>query len=81
MRQRLAAGLLRKIGLTETIAASTDEYVTIASYLAQECKVQDRRNVRRQAIKSAAAHANHDVGVVRSFEKSLIDALRTRVAI
>ncbi|MDO8264225.1 MAG: tetratricopeptide repeat protein [Gallionella sp.] len=78
MRQRLAAGLLRKIGMTDTIAASVDEYVAIAKRLAAECRDPDRRDARRRALKAAAPLADNDVSVVRAFERNLIEALAER---
>jgi protein O-GlcNAc transferase len=78
MRQRLAAGLLRKIGLTDTIAASKAEYVAIAARLAAECRDPVRRAAHRAKLKAAAPQADHDVSVVRAFEQSVIDALAER---
>jgi predicted O-linked N-acetylglucosamine transferase (SPINDLY family) len=75
MRQRLAAGLLRKIGLTETIATSGDQYVSIAARMATACRDPTRRNSLRETVKSAARGADNNVSVVRAFEKTLIDAL------
>jgi len=79
MRQRLAAGLLRKIGITETIATSADHYWTIATRLAEECRDSSRRSARRQSIISRAPRADNDIGVVRAFEKSLIDAFAEKM--
>jgi protein O-GlcNAc transferase len=78
MRQRLAAGLLRKIGMTDTIAASKDDYVAIAARLATECREPIRRNARRNELKTAAPRVDQDIGVVRAFEQSVIDALAER---
>ncbi|HUW76757.1 MAG TPA: tetratricopeptide repeat protein, partial [Gallionella sp.] len=78
MRQRLAAGLLRKIGLADTIAASKAEYVAIAARLAGECRNPVHRAARRKELKAAAPQADHDVSVVRAFEQSVIDALAER---
>jgi len=78
MRQRLAAGLLHKIGMTDTIAASKAEYVAIATRLAAECLDPVRRAARRNELKAAAPRADHDVSVVRSFEQSVINALAER---
>jgi hypothetical protein len=78
MRQRLAAGLLRKIGLADTIAASKAEYVAIAARLAAECRKPVHRTARRKELKAAAPQADHDVSVVRAFEQSVIDALAER---
>jgi predicted O-linked N-acetylglucosamine transferase (SPINDLY family) len=78
MRQRLAAGLLRKIGLTETIANTSDQYVTIAIRLAEECRDPAQRNARRQSIISAAPRMDNDISVVRAFESILIDTMAAR---
>ncbi|MBL8392204.1 MAG: tetratricopeptide repeat protein [Candidatus Accumulibacter sp.] len=78
LRQRLAAGLLRKIGVTDTIATSAADYVSIAARLAVESRDPNRRRARRQAIKAAASHADEDVTVVRAFEQALVDALADR---
>lgn len=78
MRQRLAAGLLRKIGMTDTIASSSEEYVTVATQLAVECKDPINYNARRKALAAAAHLANRDISVVREFEKSVIGALSER---
>lgn len=75
MRQRLAAGLLRKIEQTETIAQSEAEYIDIATRLAEECRDAELRAKRRAAIKAAAPKADHDVSVVRMFEQILLDEL------
>lgn len=78
LRQRLAAGLLRKLGLTDTIATSVDEYIAIAVQLAEECKNAGLRRARREALKNAAPLCDHDTSVVRAFERSVIDALAVR---
>ncbi len=78
MRQRLAAGLLRKIGLTDTIAASMDEYVAVAARLAAECDDPIRRAARRDELRSAAPLADNDVSVIRAFEQKLIGALAAK---
>ena len=78
MRQRLASGLLRKIGMTDTIAASREEYVAIAAGLAAECRDPVRRAARRDDLKAAAPRADHDVSAVSAFEQSVIDALAER---
>jgi protein O-GlcNAc transferase len=78
MRQRLAAGLLRRIGMTETIAASSEEYLAIASRLARECREPGLRLARRQALIDAAPHADNDVSVVRAFEQAVIECLAAK---
>jgi protein O-GlcNAc transferase len=78
MRQRLAAGLLRKIGITDTIASSREQYIQLAAKLAQECRNPALRNARRQMLKTAAPKADNDVSVVRAFEQTVINALAER---
>jgi len=78
MRQRLAAGLLRKIGIIDTIASSREKYVQLAAKLAEECCNPIVRNARRQLLKTAAPKADNDVSVVRAFEQSVIEALAER---
>jgi predicted O-linked N-acetylglucosamine transferase (SPINDLY family) len=75
LRQRLAAGLLRQIGMTEGIAASGDQYVEIAVRWAQECG-ESGQWARRGAIRQAAAEADDNHAAVSAFEETLIDALQ-----
>jgi protein O-GlcNAc transferase len=75
MRQRLAAGLLRKIGMDDSIATSREDYVAIAVRLAAECHEQNLRDAKRRRIKAAAPQADSDISVVRAFEQSVVDAL------
>lgn len=75
MRQRLAAGLLRKIGITDTIASSRADYVRIAVKLAEECRNPIVRNARRQLLKTAAPKADNDSSVVRAFEQTVLEAV------
>jgi predicted O-linked N-acetylglucosamine transferase (SPINDLY family) len=74
LRQRLAAGLLREIGLPETIAVTDEDYVNIAVRLADECSDADRRRELRHSIKAAVPRMNNDIRVVRAFENTLIEA-------
>jgi predicted O-linked N-acetylglucosamine transferase (SPINDLY family) len=69
MRQRLAAGLLRKTGLHELVATSPGEYVDKAVALATEPGPD--RQARRARIAGAAPLADQDVSVVRAFELEL----------
>jgi 2-polyprenyl-3-methyl-5-hydroxy-6-metoxy-1,4-benzoquinol methylase len=75
MRQRLAAGLLRKMGVTDTIASNAKEYVAIAISLGQESRDPLSRSTRRARVCDAARAADEDVRVVRAFEKTLIEEL------
>jgi protein O-GlcNAc transferase len=67
MRQRLAAGLLRQIGMTEGIAASCDEYVGIAVRSAEESRRGAARDARREAIRTAASKADGNRSAVDAF--------------
>lgn len=74
MRQRLAAGLLRKIGLHDAVATTREGYVNQAVALARADPAG--RAARRQALVRAAAAADEDVSVVRAFEQALLGRLR-----
>jgi predicted O-linked N-acetylglucosamine transferase (SPINDLY family) len=75
MRQRLAAGLLRKIGITDTIVSSRQQYVQCAAQLVQECRDLVRYKTRREAIKNVAPKADNDVSVVQVFEQTILNAV------
>ncbi len=75
MRQRLAAGLLRKAGLSSTVASSADDYIGIATRLAEECRDPDRRKAIRAEVLAAASSVDGDISVVRSFERCLVSEL------
>jgi protein O-GlcNAc transferase len=75
LRQRLAAGLLRQIGMTEGIASSGDQYVDIAVRWAAESRQSDQWGVRREAIRRAAPDADGNQAAVRALEHALIDAV------
>jgi protein O-GlcNAc transferase len=84
LRQRLAAGLLRQIGVTEGIAASGDQYVEIAARWAAQSRRPAEWSARREAVRSAAPRADGNVAAVRALEQALIggatrDRARTRV--
>ena len=61
-----------------TIASSREEYVAIATRLAEECREQNARETRRQSIRIAALQADNDVRVVRAFEQSVMENLAGR---
>jgi protein O-GlcNAc transferase len=71
LRQRLAAGLLRQIGITEGIASSRDQYVQIAVRWAQECHDAGQWALRREAIRRAAAAADGNRLAISAFEQTL----------
>jgi protein O-GlcNAc transferase len=77
LRQRLAAGLLRQIGMTEGIASSADQYVQLAALRAEESRDCGQRAVRRESIRRAAAQADGNHAAVHAFEQALLDALKS----
>ncbi len=78
LRQRLAAGLLRKIGVTDTIASTPSEYVRIAAHLARETSNTAEWDVRRARLKELAPLSDGDMDVVRAFEQVVTDELAAR---
>lgn len=70
LRQRLAAGLLRKIDVTETIASDHGDYVTIAALLAQ---YPEKRRDISELYRNRAVQLDEDVAVVRRFEDIVTD--------
>jgi protein O-GlcNAc transferase len=78
LRQRLAAGLLRQIGMTDGVASSAEQYVQIAALLAQESRDSGQRAVRRESIGRTASRADGNRAAVSAFEHALIDALHSK---
>jgi protein O-GlcNAc transferase len=78
LRQRLAAGLLRQIGMTDGVASSAEQYVQIASLRAQESRDSGQRAARRESIGRCAAQADGNRAAVSAFEQALIDALESK---
>jgi protein O-GlcNAc transferase len=76
LRQRLAAGLLRQIGMTDGIASSREQYVEIAVRWAQECRQSDPWAARREALRRAADKADGNRSAVTAFEQMLIEAVQ-----
>ncbi len=74
LRQRLAAGLLAQIGLTEGIAHSPAQYLGTAVRWAQEAR-SARWPVRREALRRAAPLADGNRLAVRAFEDALAEAV------
>lgn len=74
LRQRLAAGLLRRIGVTETIAHSFQEYVALAVELGND---PVRRTGLRQQLRAVAGEVEDDLAVVRAFERELVARLES----
>lgn len=74
MRGRLASGLLERIGLTELIARSNDEYIDLVIRLVQDQKYYNE--VEAKIIQSRHL-LYEDTSVVRSLEDFLINKLRS----
>jgi protein O-GlcNAc transferase len=75
LRQRLAAGLLRQIGLAEGIATSRDQYVEIAARWGQSSRNRAGWAARREETRQAACKAEGDRSAVVAFEAALVAAL------
>lgn len=81
LRRRLASGLLRKVGIADSVATSRAAYVEIAVQLANESRDPASRARRRQGVRDAAKRADGDLAVVRAFENEIaaaLDGMRTR---
>jgi protein O-GlcNAc transferase len=72
MRQRLAAGLLRQVGVTDGIATSRDQYVEIAARFARESRTS--RLQRRQTLQSASHQADGNRAAVAAFGQAIVTA-------
>jgi protein O-GlcNAc transferase len=79
LRQRLAAGLLKQIGVTDGIATSADEYVAIAVRKARQCRHANHTNQapqakeRREKMRRAAAKADNNRAAVTAFEHAVLE--------
>ncbi len=73
MRSRHAAGILTRMGITETIAATRDGYIALAASLARD---PARRAEIGARMRAAAALAYDDPAVMPALEAALIDRLR-----
>jgi len=78
LRQRLAAGLLRQIGVTEGIVSSREAYIETAVHLAQRCRRPKARGRGRESMSAAAAKADGNLAAVRSIERTLIAAVEAQ---
>ena len=65
LRGRLASGILRRIGMTETIAESVNEYVDLAGMLAQDW---DLRLALGGRLEGPTSHVRCDLAPIRTFE-------------
>jgi len=76
LRQRLAAGLLRQVGVTDGIAMSREQYVATAVDWANECREAKRLIVRRDELRRAAPRADGNRAAILAFEDKLREAFR-----
>ncbi len=76
LRQRLAAGLLRQMGITDGIALTRDEYVDIAVHRAQERSQSDLWVGRRASMRRAARKADGNRSAVNALERTLLESVR-----
>jgi predicted O-linked N-acetylglucosamine transferase (SPINDLY family) len=74
-RQRLAAGLLRQIGITDGIASSRDRYVETAVEWAQQRRRPGGLDEWREAMRRAAPKADGNCAAVAAFERALTAAV------
>ena len=73
MRGRLASGILKRMGLSELVATSEEDYIAIAVRLAQDAEC--RRRTRERIVETR--HILHDdPAPVRTLEEFLINASR-----
>jgi protein O-GlcNAc transferase len=80
LRQRLAAGLLRQIGVTDGIVSSRAAYVETATDFARRCRQPGTAERWRESISAAAAsRADLNLAAVRALESALTDASSTRL--
>jgi predicted O-linked N-acetylglucosamine transferase (SPINDLY family) len=78
LRQRLAAGLLRQIRITEGIVSSREAYVATAVLFAQRCRRTKTRARWRESMSAAASNADGNLAAVRSIERTLIAAVQAQ---
>jgi predicted O-linked N-acetylglucosamine transferase (SPINDLY family) len=81
MRQRLAAGVHRRIGITDTVVHDEDAYVAVAVALAREGRQSRAGQARRHALQAAAPLLDGDLRVVRAFEQAVLQALEASTAV
>jgi predicted O-linked N-acetylglucosamine transferase (SPINDLY family) len=78
MRQRLAAGLLRQIGVTDGIVQSREQYVELAVRWSRQCRESAQWAERRTALRQAAPLADGNRAAISALERALIEALQAR---
>lgn len=76
LRQRLASGLLRRIGQTDGVVHSRDQYVETAVAWARESRDANRWATRRERLRAAAPLADGNRAAVIELQQRLRQALR-----
>jgi predicted O-linked N-acetylglucosamine transferase (SPINDLY family) len=76
LRQRLASGLLRRIGEIDAVAQSREQYVELAVHWAREARDADRWAARRARLRRAAPLADGNRDAIVQFEQRIRTALR-----
>jgi predicted O-linked N-acetylglucosamine transferase (SPINDLY family) len=74
MRGRLASGILKRMGLTELVANSEEQYIALAVRLATD--VEYRAHIRSRTEKSRSV-LFEDVAPLRALEDFLVDVTRS----
>lgn len=74
LRGRLGSGILRRLGLSELIAADTPSYIDLAVRLAQDAPYRWRM---RERIRSAAPVLYADAGAVAALDRILLEEAGT----
>ena len=74
LRQRLAAGLLRQVGLVEGVVDTRDSYAATAVRFAERCRTSKARRHRRDSMR-AAAKADGNSKSIRILEQVLAQAV------
>lgn len=75
MRGRLACGVLKAMGITETIATSVDEYVDIAIRLGLD---QNWRSVLKNKIKLRSGELFNDTSCVTFLEDFFLEMVKVK---
>ena len=73
MRGRLASGILKRMGLAELVAASEEDYVSLAARLATDREYRTRVRERMQRARGALFE---DRAPIRALEDFLLEAAR-----
>ena len=77
MRGRLASGILKRIGLSDLVAQTDEDYVALAVKLVRDAGYRKQVSER---IENSRPALFDDVAVIRALEDFLISAARTEPA-